>query len=64
MVGTYSDDGWLLWHSRRGLLLDLLFDAEVLHIASSEDDLPVDGLCGRDLVTASAALGTEGAHIL
>lgn len=64
MVGTYSDDGWILWHSRRGLFLDLLFDAEVLHIASSEDDLLVDSLCGRDLVTASAALGTEGAHIL
>ena len=44
MVVTYSNDGWVLGHSRRGLLFDLLLDAQIFYIASSEHNLLIDDL--------------------
>lgn len=62
---TYSDDGWVLGHGRWRLLLHLLLNAQVLHIAASEDDLLVDDLGWWVLVIpALAALSAERAHIV
>lgn len=66
-VSTYSDDRRVVWHCRRRglLLLGLLLDPQILHIAAAEDNLLVDCI-GREKLVLSAAttLSAEGAHIV
>jgi hypothetical protein len=67
-AAAYSDNGWVIWHGGRLVLLDArgVLNSEVLHVASSEDDILVDLVRRTDLLfwPAFATLCTEGAHIL
>lgn len=53
---TYPNDSWVVGHWRWGrLLLCRFFDAQVLHIASAEDNLLVDCIRRTELVLAAPA---------
>jgi len=54
---TYTEDGGVIGHLRRLrlVLLGRLDDGQVLDIASTEDNVVVDLVVGRDLVVWVAA---------
>ena len=54
---TYTKDGWIVGHLRRGLCRGLILDTEVLHITAAEHNVLVDlvGRCNLLLGLAFAA---------
>ena len=55
-MNTYSNNGWIIWHWGRFLLLGcgVLLNAQILHVATAKDDVLVD------LVRAGLLLGRVG----
>lgn len=66
--GTYTNDSWVIGHGWRLVLLDagVLLNSKILHIASSENDVLVDLIRGRNLLLWSAfsTFGSERSDIL
>jgi hypothetical protein len=60
---TYANDGRIIWHSWRLVLLDvgMLLNPQVFYVAAAEHDVLVDLIGGGDLFfrSALATLGTE-----
>jgi hypothetical protein len=66
---TYAHDGGIVRDDRRLVLLGRcgFFNAQILHITATEDDIFVDLVGWEDLllgVATSAALSTKGSDIL
>lgn len=65
---THSENGRVVWHLRRSWLrlFWLLLDSQVLHIATTEDNVVVDGVVCGNLFgrVAFTTFGAEGGHIL
>ena len=60
---TYANDGWIIRHSWRLILLDIrmVLNPQVFYVAAAEHDVLVDLIGGSDLFfgSALATLGTE-----